>query len=141
MMKPMFMNVILMVVIVVHPIQLWIFACSANVMVINYDLLAKRNFNNFISIHYTGYELMIVSYFHYKMHSVFFKTCRIFFYYGVDVLILMPKICMKHWKSYVSFQLFGQIWPFRQYWNCRAKAKVCYFWAWFFQLFMGKKQI
>ena len=44
MMKPMFMNVILMVVTVVHPIQLWIFVCSANVMVINYDLLTKRNF-------------------------------------------------------------------------------------------------
>ena len=52
MMKPMFMNVILMVVIVVHPIQLWIFACSANVTVIIYSILIKRNFINFICVHY-----------------------------------------------------------------------------------------
>ena len=55
---------------------------------------------------------------------------------------ICAKICIKyrkHWKNYVSGQLSGWSGWFGQYWNCRTKAKVCYFWGCFFQLFRVKK--
>ena len=42
-------------------------------------------------------------------------------------------------KAMRIFNCLGRSGHFWQYWNCRAKAKVCYFWACFFQLFMSKK--
>ena len=49
MMNLMFMNVILMVVIVARLIQLWIFACSVNVMVINIAIYSQKNYNHCLS--------------------------------------------------------------------------------------------